>query len=41
MASTVSCTRPYLNEDDSMPNPLTAPPSVMVFSWGTTAGSKP
>ena len=41
MDSTVSCTRPYLKEDDSMPSPLTAPPSVMVFNCGTTAGSRP
>src|SRR3569623_1114294 len=35
---TVSCTRPYLNEDDSMPHPTVAPPIVMDLSCGTTAG---
>ena len=29
------------NEADSMPNPATAPPSVMVFNCGTTSGDRP
>src|SRR6185436_8309205 len=37
----VSCTRPWRCDDDSMPTPATAPPSVMVLSCGTTAGITP
>jgi hypothetical protein len=41
ISSTVSCTRPWRCEEDSMPTPATAPPSVIVFSCGTTAGMTP
>src|SRR6266851_239486 len=41
ISSTVSCTRPWRCEEDSMPTPATAPPRVMVLSCGTTAGITP
>src|SRR6267143_399289 len=37
----LSCTRPWRCEEESMPTPATAPPRVMVFSCGTTAGITP
>ncbi len=40
-SSTASCGRPSRNELDSMPSPVTAPPRVIVFSWGTTVGISP
>jgi hypothetical protein len=39
MSSTDSCGRPLRNDVDSMPSPVTAPPSVIVFSCGTTSGA--
>ena len=39
ISSTDSCGRPLRNEVDSMPSPVTAPPSVIVFSCGTTSGA--
>src|SRR3989442_419534 len=41
ISSMLSCTRPWRCEEDSMPTPATAPPRVMVFSCGTTAGITP
>ena len=41
ISSTDSCGRPLRNDADSMPSPVTAPPSVMVFSCGTTSGDSP
>ena len=41
MSSTDSCGSPLRNELDSIPSPVTAPPSVIVFSCGTTSGISP
>ena len=41
ISSTDSCGRPLRNDVDSMPSPVTAPPSVIVRSWGTTSGISP
>ena len=38
---TDSCGIPLRNDADSMPRPVTAPPSVMVLSCGTTSGASP
>src|SRR3954469_17761417 len=41
ISSAPSCTSPWRCEEDSMPTPASAPPSVIVFSCGTTAGITP
>ena len=41
ISSTDSCGQPLRNDDDSMPRPVTAPPSVIVLSCGTTSGIRP
>src|SRR4051812_1624437 len=41
ISSAPSCTRPWRCEEDSIPTPASAPPSVMVLSCGTTAGMTP
>ena len=40
-SSTDSCGKPARNDDDSIPSPVTAPPSVIVRNWGTTIGINP
>ena len=41
ISNTDSCGSPLRNDADSMPNPVTAPPRVIVFSCGTTSGDNP
>ena len=41
ISSTDSCGSPLRNDVDSMPRPVTAPPRVIVRSWGTTIGISP
>jgi hypothetical protein len=36
ISSTDSCGSPLRKLVDSIPSPVTAPPNVMVLSWGTT-----
>ena len=40
ISMTDSCGRPLRKLVDSTPMPETAPPSVMVFSWGMTRGAR-
>ena len=40
-SSTDSWGSPARQDDASMPRPVTAPPRVMVLSWGTTSGINP
>src|SRR3984893_16050805 len=41
ISNTDSCGSPLRNDADSIPSPVTAPPSVIVFSCGTTSGDNP
>ncbi len=41
ISSTDSCGSPARNDEDSIPRPVTAPPSVIVLSCGTTIGVSP
>jgi hypothetical protein len=41
ISSTDSCGSPLRKDVASIPSPVTAPPSVIVRSWGTTRGIRP